>query len=136
MDEREVMGKGRRCSRILLLQAVLRRCVAGGAPAWDIPWKAVWAVTRNDLGSTAALCHCTCIFPFFKLCFQLCNQRLSLVQHCDQLARLQIRCAVGEGEVDEAENTKSHLSSKGVDQRRGKCAGSTQGMQFRVDLGI
>ena len=57
------------------------------------------------------------------------------MQHCDHLARSQIQCVVGEEKVEEAENTKSHLSS-GVDQCRGKRAGSTQGVQFRVDLGI
>lgn len=34
------------------------------------------------------------------------------VPHCDQLVCTQLQCVVGEGKVDEAENTKSHLPSK------------------------
>lgn len=109
--------------------------MAAGATGWDIPQKAVWAVTRNDLGPTLALCPCFCIFPCLKLYFQLCNQRLIFVQQCGQLACSQVQCVLGEGKVDEAENTRSHIP-QGEDHCRGKRAGSTQGVQFGVELGI
>lgn len=52
--------------------------MAARARGWDIPQKAVWAVTRNDLGSTAALCHCICMFPFFNFVFNSVIKGLAL----------------------------------------------------------
>lgn len=53
--------------------------MAAGLTAWEIPQKSVWAVTSNNLGPTLALCPCICIFPRFKLYFQLLSLSSSVV---------------------------------------------------------